>query len=253
MAVHDQRGEVGAVTLNIGFRAWKASFNQLLDDIWLHGTLSKDENKDAIFHIFLLAFQSDYSDYNDAMTINSLKIDLRTGRLLEAVYCPSPHQDERPPETEINMVVVHGISLPPGEFGTDAVLQFFRGELEASTHPAYVAIAALRVSSHLYIRRTGEIVQFVPFNRRAWHAGESCFEGQSRCNDFSIGIELEGADSVPYEESQYRQLAAVIQSLMETYPAIQRQRIVGHSDIAPGRKTDPGSAFDWVYLKGLLT
>lgn len=173
--------------------------------------------------------------------------------LLEPIlYRPSPHCDDRPAGLLVDMVVVHGISLPPGEFGTDAIEAFFCGKLDFSSHPAYAEIAHLRVSAHLVIKRTGEIIQFVPFNKRAWHAGESIFDGRTRCNDFSIGIELEGTDYIPYEQIQYEQLAKVIQSLMLAYPAITRERIVGHDDIAPGRKTDPGPTFDWAQLRGKL-
>lgn len=150
------------------------------------------------------------------------------------------------------MIVVHGISLPPGEFGSKAVEDFFTGHLDSSLHPYFATIQTLKVSSHLFIKRTGEIIQFVPFNRRAWHAGESSFQGRTRCNDFSIGIELEGTDTTPYEIKQYEQLVRVIRILMQAYPAITADRIVGHVDIAPGRKTDPGPYFDWNYLKGRL-
>lgn len=149
----------------------------------------------------------------------------------------------------IDMIVIHGISLPPGQFGGSAVEAFFAGKLDVSQHPYFETISGLRVSSHLFIRRTGEIIQFVPFHQRAWHAGESFYQGKSRCNDFSVGIELEGTDDVPYEQAQYQQLWSVIDVLQQAYPAISSDRIVGHSDIAPGRKTDPGPVFDWDYLK----
>jgi len=173
--------------------------------------------------------------------------------LLEPVnYQPSPHQDARPDGMLIDMVVVHGISLPPGQFGSNAIENFFCGKLDSDAHPAFADIANLHVSAHLLIRRTGEVIQFVPFIQRAWHAGESLFQGKTRCNDFSIGIELEGTDDLAYEQTQYQQLARVITLLRQTYPAITQDRIVGHVDIAPGRKTDPGPAFDWGYLKGIL-
>lgn len=181
----------------------------------------------------------------------SLHIDLQNGLLQPVIYRPSSHHDERPSH-EINMIVVHGISLPPGEFGSQAVEDFFTGKLDTSQHPYFATIDALKVSSHLFIKRTGEIIQFVPFTKRAWHAGESCFQGRTRCNDFSIGIELEGTDTTPYEREQYEQLGRVIRILMQAYPAITAERIVGHVDIAPGRKTDPGPIFDWNYLKGKL-
>lgn len=152
----------------------------------------------------------------------------------------------------IDMVVIHGISLPPGQFGGRAVQDFFCGHLDIGAHPSFQDIAHLRVSAHLFIKRSGEVIQFVPFTKRAWHAGESFFQGRSRCNDFSIGIELEGTDDIPYETCQYQQLGEILNTLMLTYTAITPDRIVGHIDIAPGRKTDPGAAFDWTHLKGLI-
>lgn len=182
--------------------------------------------------------------------INFLTINTSTGLLEPVFYQPSPHCDARPPEMVIDMIVIHNISLPPGEFGTHAVQAFFCGKLDTSAHPYFKSIATLRVSAHLFIKRTGEVVQFVPFSQRAWHAGESFFQGKTRCNDFSIGIELEGSDNVPYTLKQYEELVKIIALLMKTYPAIKQDRIVGHVDIAPGRKTDPGPAFDWAYLNG---
>jgi AmpD protein len=184
--------------------------------------------------------------------MNDLTANPQTGLLEPVVYRPSPHHDERPPGLFPDMVVVHGISLPPGDFFGNAVEEFFCGQLNFSSHPFFTSIAALKVSAHLFIRRTGEIIQFVPFNKRAWHAGESCFQGKTRCNDFSIGIELEGTDHVPYAPVQYAQLGKVLDLLMQVYPAITSDRIVGHVDIAPGRKTDPGPFFDWEHLKGIL-
>jgi N-acetyl-anhydromuramoyl-L-alanine amidase len=182
----------------------------------------------------------------------TLKVNASTGLLEPVTYQSSPHHDERPPGMPIDMIVVHGISLPPGEFGSDTVENFFCGRLDMSLHPAFAGIAHLRVSAHLLIKRTGEIIQFVPFTKRAWHAGESSFQGKTGCNDFSIGIELEGTDYAPYEQTQYQQLSQVIRPLMQAYPAITQDRIVGHVDIAPGRKTDPGPTFDWGHLKGIL-
>lgn len=179
-----------------------------------------------------------------------LTLNASTGLLEPILYRPSPHHDARPNPLAIDMIVVHGISLPPGEFGSSAIEDFFCGKLNTKAHHAFAEIETLKVSAHLLIKRTGEIVQFVPFTERAWHAGESQFQGKTRCNDFSIGIELEGTDEIAYEEVQYQQLSQVIQLLMQAYPAIIPARIVGHADIAPGRKTDPGPAFDWVYLKG---
>lgn len=182
----------------------------------------------------------------------TLKIHSATSLLEPVIFCPSPHHDDRPLGTMIDMIVVHGISLPPGEFGTCFVESFFCGKLDTHLHPAFIDIAGLRVSAHLLIKRSGEIIQFVPFVKRAWHAGQSFFKGQSHCNDFSIGIELEGTDDIPYEMEQYNQLGKVIKLLKNVYSAITDDRIVGHADIAPGRKTDPGPVFDWDYLKGIL-
>lgn len=190
--------------------------------------------------------------YNNELMTNILKINSDNGLLEPVSYRPSPHQDGRPAASTIDMVVVHGISLPPGEFGSPAIEAFFCNRLDSSLHPYFETLTMLKVSAHLLIKRTGEIIQFVPFTQRAWHAGESSFQGKVRCNDFSIGIELEGTDSVPYEKRQYLQLANVIGLLMQAYPAITPDRIVGHVDIAPGRKTDPGPLFDWDYLKGIL-
>lgn len=164
----------------------------------------------------------------------------------------SPNCDERPAETLIDTIIVHGISLPPGEFGGESIIDLFTNRLDPTAHPYFATIAEMKVSAHVLIRRDGELIQFVPFAKRAWHAGESNFLGRTRCNDFSIGIELEGTDSIPYEEAQYQQLAKLILQLQKLYPAITNQRIIGHSDVAPGRKTDPGPIFDWDYLKNLL-
>ncbi len=182
----------------------------------------------------------------------SVKIDQNSGLLTSAEYRPSPHSDDRPPNILIDMVVVHNISLPPGKFGGGYVESFFCGQLDTSIHTYFETIASLKVSSHLFIDRLGVITQFVPFAKRAWHAGVSNFKGRERCNDFSIGIELEGTDDLPYETIQYQTLAGVIAQLMMMYPSIHRSHIVGHVDIAPGRKTDPGPVFDWVYLNKLL-
>ena len=181
-----------------------------------------------------------------------MRIDQSAGRLIEARQVPSPNCDDRPPDMAVDLLVVHGISLPPGEFGGPWIDALFTNMLDASAHPYFQTIHRLRVSAHLLIRRDSEIVQYVPFHRRAWHAGQSVFQGRERCNDFSIGVELEGTDTLPYAAQQYRQLAKVIQTLQKTYPAITRERITGHADIAPGRKTDPGPAFDWQQLWTLL-
>jgi AmpD protein len=182
-----------------------------------------------------------------------VKIDAHSGLLTPVAYHPSSHCDARPAGSQIDMIVVHNISLPPGQFGNGCVEKFFCGQLDFTQHPYFESIAALRVSSHLLIARTGVITQFVPFTKRAWHAGKSFFQGREQCNDFSIGIELEGTDDVPFEKIQYEQLARAIQELMKNYPLIVRERIVGHSDIAPGRKTDPGPHFHWNDLDCLLT
>jgi len=164
----------------------------------------------------------------------------------------SPHCDERPSGTAVDLIVVHGISLPPGEFGGPWIDRLFAGDLPPDAHPYFREVAARRVSAHALIRRSGEIVQYVPFERRAWHAGVSQYRGRSACNDFSIGIELEGSDDTAYTDVQYGRLAVVITALLAAYPTLSRQRLVGHSDIAPGRKTDPGPTFDWKRLHGML-
>lgn len=169
-----------------------------------------------------------------------------THRLGGARWLPSPNSDARPDPADISLLVVHAISLPPGRFGGPWVDRLFTNALDADAHPYFHKIRGLRVSSHLCVFRTGAVRQYVSFDRRAWHAGESLFEGRSRCNDFSIGIELEGTDAAPFELVQYRRLAAVAAALLRAYPAITPARIVGHSDIAPGRKTDPGPHFDWL-------
>jgi AmpD protein len=182
----------------------------------------------------------------------SLIINSATSLLAPVTYRVSPHHDDRPQDILIDMVVVHNISLPPGEFGTNFIEDFFVGTLDHTSHPYFATITHIKACAHLLIKRTGEIIQFVPFDKRAWHAGESFYNGKSRCNDFSVGIELEGTDEVPYESQQYEQLINVVQLLMQAYPAITKDRIVGHVDIAPSRKTDPGPSFDWDYLRGRL-
>lgn len=171
------------------------------------------------------------------------------GLLADAEFVPSPNCDKRPAGEPIRLVVVHAISLPPGEFGGDGIAQLFTNTLDPAAHPYYAAIHGLRVSAHLLIRRNGSMIQFVPFGARAWHAGASSWRGRERCNDFSIGIELEGCDDRPFERAQYDRLAAVIAALRRCYPALD---VAGHADIAPGRKTDPGPHFDWTLLASLL-
>lgn len=165
-----------------------------------------------------------------------------TGHLSTAQFIASPNCDERPADTEINLLVIHNISLPPDEFGGDGVIDLFTNQINPAAHPYYQSIHTLRVSSHFFIRRDGELLQFVPCIRRAWHAGVSHWKGKDRCNDHSIGIELEGSDTVAFTDSQYATLAMLTHCLCTRYPITD---IVGHSDIAPGRKTDPGPCFDW--------
>ena len=177
-------------------------------------------------------------------------VDAPSGRLDVARQVASPNCDDRPPGCVPELLVVHGISLPPGDFGGGWIDALFTNRLDAAAHPYFREIDGLTVSAHAMIRRDGEFVQYVPFHRRAWHAGRSTYEGRERCNDFSIGIELEGTDELPYDDRQYRQLARLFHALRAAYPRLDASRIVGHSDIAPGRKTDPGPAFDWARLAG---
>lgn len=174
------------------------------------------------------------------------------GWLTMATRCETPHRDERPDVDDISLIVVHCISLPPGSFGEDWIDRLFLGQLPRDAHPYFETLHTLKVSAHLLIRRDGQVTQYVPFHDRAWHAGVSRYQERERCNDFSIGIELEGTETTPYETVQYRILADIIAHLMQHYPRLTRDRIAGHSDIAPGRKTDPGPGFDWMYLFDLL-
>lgn len=180
-------------------------------------------------------------------------IDPQTGLLDEARFVPSPNFDERPAGQPVDLLVIHNISLPPKEFGGPYIEQLFTNCLDPDVHPYFKDICHLQVASHVLIRRSGEIIQFVPFHQRAWHAGESCFEDRIQCNDFSIGIELEGADDIPYEDVQYEKLIEISHNLLQTYTDIRPENILGHSDIAPGRKTDPGPAFDWNRYRTELT
>jgi AmpD protein len=184
--------------------------------------------------------------------IARLDLDPVTGWLGRARQVPSPNCDDRPPGVVADLIVLHGISLPPGEFGGPWIDLLFTNQLARDAHPYFADVAGLRVSSHVLIRRDGEIVQYVPFQRRAWHAGQSSWEGRERCNDFAIGIELEGTDASPYEPVQYAMAARLIAALCRAYPALTTERVVGHSDIAPGRKTDPGISFDWPLLRALV-
>ena len=177
---------------------------------------------------------------------------IEAGMIQPARWVPSPNFSARPDSQDINLLVIHNISLPPGEFGGGFVEAFFQNTLDSSQHPYFAQIADLRVSAHCFINREGEVIQCVNLLHRAWHAGVSVFAGRENCNDYSIGIELEGTDDVAYSPQQYQALAALTGSIMASFPAISRRRIVGHSDIAPGRKTDPGCAFDWAYFHQLL-
>lgn len=164
----------------------------------------------------------------------------------------SPNQSERPPTQDIDLLIIHNISLPPGEFGTECVDELFCNRLQADAHPYFAQIAGLQVSAHLFIDRHGVVTQYVPFDKKAWHAGESRFAGRTNCNDYSIGIELEGTDTEPFAEAQYEALVAVSAALLQHYPHLILDRIVGHSDVAPGRKTDPGPCFEWRRYKTAL-
>lgn len=168
--------------------------------------------------------------------------------MVGARQIPSPNCDDRPATAKLSLIVLHGISLPPAEFANDCVIKLFTNELDWNAHPYFQKIKGLKVSSHLYIRRDGELIQFVPFTRRAWHAGQSSYRALSACNDFSLGIELEGSDDLPYETIQYKVLAKVLKGLFAAYPWLSARDLAGHCDIAPGRKTDPGPAFDWFRL-----
>lgn len=171
------------------------------------------------------------------------------GRLRRARLVPSPNCDERPGGEAICLLVVHNISLPPNEFSGEAVIDLFTNRLDPGVHPFYAGLGGMRASSHFYIRRDGELVQFVPCALRAWHAGASRWRGRERCNDFSVGVELEGSDFVPFRDAQYVQLARLTGELRTRY---RLEDIVGHSDIAPGRKTDPGPFFDWMRYRALI-
>ncbi|AZE71076.1 1,6-anhydro-N-acetylmuramyl-L-alanine amidase [Pseudomonas synxantha] len=180
-----------------------------------------------------------------------MQLDHASGWCQGIRHCPSPNFNERP-EGEISLLVVHNISLPPAQFATGKVQEFFQNRLNISEHPYFEGIAHLRVSAHFLIERDGIVTQFVSCRERAWHAGVSCFEGREVCNDFSLGIELEGTDELPFTDAQYRSLIDLTRQLLTAYPKITQQRICGHSDIAPGRKTDPGPAFDWTRFLSAL-
>lgn len=169
-----------------------------------------------------------------------------------ALQLPSPNCSDRPDQDDISLLVIHNISLPPGQFGGLHINELFCNQLDGQAHPYFATICELRVSAHLLIQRDGTVVQYVPFNRKAWHAGKSSFEGREECNEYSIGIELEGTDELPFTDAQYEQLARITRLLMDSYPGITSSRITGHSDIAPGRKTDPGPCFDWQRYRELI-
>lgn len=179
----------------------------------------------------------------------SLRVHVPTGLLEGVRQVFSPNHDARPDGVAPDLLVIHNISLPPGGFGGPWIDKLFTGHLPPDAHPYFAAVHAARVSAHLLVRRDGEIVQYVPFHRRAWHAGVSQYEGRAACNDFSIGIELEGTDEVFFEDAQYDATRQAIQALLAAYPTLSPTRLTGHSDIAPGRKTDPGPAFDWGRLR----
>lgn len=179
-------------------------------------------------------------------------IDEQTGWLSGIDRVASPNRDPRPSGCEPDLIVIHGISLPPGRFGGEWIDRLFTNTLPVSAHEYFAEVAPLRVSAHVLIRRDGRMTQYVPFIERAWHAGESNYCGRNACNDFSIGIELEGTDDVPYEAAQYTALAALVGALRRAYPSLRDAELVGHSDISPGRKTDPGPSFSWDTLHRCL-
>lgn len=185
--------------------------------------------------------------------LKPVKLEQKGDWLAGVRHCLSPNRDERPQPGEISLLVIHGISLPPKQYGGDYVEQLFLNSLDPAAHPYFAEIAGKPVSAHVFIDRQGTVTQYVPFSQRAWHAGQSEFEGRPRCNDFSIGIELEGCDDQPYTSVQYEQLAAITRLLQARWPKIEKKHIVGHCHIAPGRKTDPGPAFDWDYYYALLS
>ena len=178
------------------------------------------------------------------MSIINIKDNLIEG----VTFHSSPNFDSRPKDTDISLIVIHSISLPPGKYGGNEIKDFFLNELDTSNHEYFESIKNLKVSSHIVIKRTGEILQFVPFNKRAWHAGISSYLGKENCNDYSIGIELEGTDDSEFTDEQYNSLKNLTSSLIRSYPNLSEDRLVGHSDIAPGRKSDPGIFFDWKRL-----
>lgn len=179
-------------------------------------------------------------------------LHLDGGWVREARHCRSPNCNARPAGAAVSLLVIHNISLPPGRFGGSYIDDLFCNRLDCAAHPYFEQLRGAEVSAHFLIRRTGELVQYVSINERAWHAGQSIFNEQENCNDFSVGVELEGTDDRPFTQKQYRRLIALSALLLRVCPAITPERIVGHSDIAPGRKTDPGPAFDWAHYRAAL-
>lgn len=179
-------------------------------------------------------------------------MQIENHQLTKIKQVTSPNFNYRPDENDISLIVIHNISLPPEQFTGDYITQLFCNQLNPDDHPFFKHIHSLTVSAHLLIRRNGDVIQYVPFNKRAWHAGQSNYQGRERCNDFSIGIELEGTDTIAYTRQQYLKLSQVIQLLILSYPYLNKERITGHCDIAPQRKTDPGAAFLWPLLFRLL-
>ena len=181
-----------------------------------------------------------------------MQVDIKSGLMRGARQIASPNFDSRPAGVEADLIVVHGISLPPGEFGGPWIDRLFTNTLPADVHPYFTDVRGVPVSSHLVLQRDGSVTQYVKFTERAWHAGKSAYRGREACNDFSVGVELEGTDTLPYEAAQYDVLAQVVAALCAAYPRLSPDRLAGHSDIAPGRKTDPGPAFDWQLARRLI-
>ncbi len=201
-----------------------------------------------VYYSGFLAFrQRDIGSFGESMQTR-FTVSPDTGLIEPAAQCHSPNQDARPAGARPELVVIHGISLPPGGFGGPEIAALFTNTLDHDAHPYFDEIRGLEVSAHLLIRRDGTVTQFVPFSMRAWHAGESCFRGKHCCNDYSIGIELEGEDETAYDDRQYATLREVLCAIFHAYPTITAREVAGHCDIAPGRKTDPGPAFDWLRL-----
>ena len=205
---------------------------------------------DVSRHLPLYSVGPEHTQHEQS-SINT-RLDSAKAWLVQSRHVESPNCDARPRGSDIDMIVVHGISLPPGEFGGPWIEALFSNQLDPALHPYFASVCELRVSAHVLVRRDGEVVQFVPFTKRAWHCGESSFENRTRCNDFSIGIELEGVDEVPYADVQYAVLAEICRLVMIAWPAITPARVVGHCHVAPGRKSDPGSAFEWARLAQML-